>query len=88
MSAYVCPQCGKQEALFGEGGGQRISDFFAVPLLGQVPLVPEVRESGDAGLPIVLAQPDHTVSQTFRQIARAVLEEVEAAREPAPRIVG
>jgi ATP-binding protein involved in chromosome partitioning len=88
MSYYLCPQCGQREALFGEGGGQRMSDFFGVPLLGQVPLVPEVREGGDSGRPIVLDRPEHPVSQSFRRIARAVLDEVEAAREPAPRIVG
>ena len=88
MSEYVCPECGRHEALFGEGGGKRIADFFGVPLLGQIALVPEVRESGDAGVPIFVENPDHPVSRSFRHIARAALDEVEAAREPAPRIVG
>jgi ATP-binding protein involved in chromosome partitioning len=88
MSYYECPECGQQDALFGEGGGKRISDHFGVPLLGQVPLVPIVRESGDAGKPIVGEQPDHPVSQAFLEIARRVLDEIEAAREPAPRIIG
>jgi ATP-binding protein involved in chromosome partitioning len=88
MSFYDCPECGQHEALFGEGGGKRISEFYGVPLLGQVPLVAAVRETGDAGTPIVFGQPDHPVSQVFTQIARGVLEEIEATREAAPRIIG
>jgi len=88
MSEYVCPNCGKHEALFGEGGGKRISEFFGVPLLGQVPLVPAVRESGDAGRPIVVEHPEHPVSKVFANIALGVLDEIEAARQPAPLIIG
>jgi len=88
MSFYVCPQCGKKEDIFGEGGGKRLGDFFSVPLLGQIPLMPAVRESGDAGKPIVIAEPQHPVSAVFRRVAQGVLDEIEAARQPAPRIIG
>jgi len=88
MSAFVCEKCGAEEDLFGAGGGKRISDFFGVPLLGQIPLVQAVRQGGDAGLPIAIEQPQHPVSQAFLRIADNVLDEIEAARAPAPRIVG
>lgn len=90
MSYYHCPKCGKQETPFGSGGGEQIARDFGIPLLGQIPLVPDVRVSGDAGKPLVLAQPDHAVSRIFLDIAGKVMDGVaaERAHAPAPRIVG
>jgi ATP-binding protein involved in chromosome partitioning len=78
MSYYLCPKCGEREAIFGSGGGARIAEEFGVPLLAQVPLVPEVRASGDAGTPIVIEDPDHPVSRIFLHLAGKVIEGVEA----------
>jgi ATP-binding protein involved in chromosome partitioning len=90
MSYYECPQCGKREDLFGSGGAARIAADFGVPVLGQIPLVPEVRAGGDAGKPIVVEQPDHPVSRLFLQIAGRVLEAIEVERlaAPPPTIIG
>ena len=44
---------GKRYELFGAGGGAELAERLEVPLLGQVPLVPQLREGGDAGRPIV-----------------------------------
>lgn len=90
MSSYQCPKCGKQDDLFGVGGGEQIATRFGVPLLAQIPLVAEVRTGGDEGKPIVVDQPDHPVSQLFVQIARKVLEAVAVERLAAapPTIIG
>jgi ATP-binding protein involved in chromosome partitioning len=90
MSVYQCPHCGTREEIFGRGGGERLSRESGVPLLAQIPLVPELRSSGDAGAPLVVAQPTHPVSVIFRDLATAVIEGVAAEREQhaAPRIVG
>jgi ATP-binding protein involved in chromosome partitioning len=88
MSAYVCPHCGTRDELFGSGGGERLARQFGIPLLGQIPIVPDIRASGDAGTPIVIAQPEHAVSRMYASIAAQVLERVAAERAPAPRIVG
>jgi ATP-binding protein involved in chromosome partitioning len=88
MTAYVCPHCGTQDELFGSGGAARLAREFDIPLLGQIPIVAAIRASGDAGTPIVIAQPDHPVSRLYLSIARQVLERVAAERAPAPRIVG
>jgi ATP-binding protein involved in chromosome partitioning len=80
MSYYQCPKCGKREDLFGSGGGEHLATRFGVPLLGQVPLLAEVRSGGDTGKPIVADRPDHPVSQVFADMARKVLEAVEAER--------
>jgi ATP-binding protein involved in chromosome partitioning len=90
MSDYACPQCGTHDNVFGSGGGERLALQFSVPLLGRIPLVPEVRTGGDEGKPIVVDHPDHPVSQIFAQIAQKVLEAIEVERlaAPPPTIIG
>src|ERR671937_176448 len=50
MSYFVCSHCGERTAIFGEGGGQEAARTLGVPLLGQIPLMPELREGGDRGV--------------------------------------
>ena len=66
--------------LFGEGGGQELADQLEVPLLGQVPLVPELRAGGDDGHPIVVANPDDEASVAFRAIAERIDVELAPKR--------
>jgi ATP-binding protein involved in chromosome partitioning len=90
MSYYACPKCGTRDELFGSGGGERLSRACGVPLLAQIPLVPELCVSGDSGRPLVVEQPEHPVSRVFLDLARTVLDGMaaERAQAPAPRIVG
>jgi ATP-binding protein involved in chromosome partitioning len=66
---------GTRMEVFGSGGGQAVADSLStalgapVPLLGQVPLETRVRECGDGGTPIVLAEPDSPAATTLRRIA-------------------
>jgi ATP-binding protein involved in chromosome partitioning len=76
MSFHVCTGCGERVDIFGSGGGSRVSAEFGVPLLGEIPLVSEIREAGDAGRPIVVEQPEHPQSQAFRHIASKLIEEL------------
>jgi ATP-binding protein involved in chromosome partitioning len=66
MSAFRCPDCGSQHAIFGEGGGQRFADEVEMPYLGEIPLDPSVRQGGDEGTPIVLDEESET-GDAFRQ---------------------
>jgi ATP-binding protein involved in chromosome partitioning len=75
MSFFI-DSAGVRHELFGAGGGQKIAEFAQAPLLGQVPLHPSVRESGDAGTPIVQAAPDHPAARAFVQIADALAERI------------
>ena len=70
--------------MFGEGGGARLAEAFDVPLLARIPLVPAVREGGDAGRPIVLADPHSVVAEAFLGLARRVLEAAATAGVAAP----
>jgi ATP-binding protein involved in chromosome partitioning len=90
MSYYHCPRCGRDDEVFGHGGGERITRTFGLPLLGRLPLVLEVRQAGDCGTPLVQEQPDHPVSREFLRIATRVLEAVETERAlgATPTIIG
>ncbi len=68
--------------LFGQGGGQLLADRFGVPLLGQLPLVEAVRESGDAGQPIALAG-DSALGQAYAELAARVAQQVSIANARA-----
>ncbi len=70
MSYYVCPHCGEREAIFGEGGGELAAETLGVPLLAKIPLIPAVRRGGDAGIPIVVSDPDSPAGESLRQAAR------------------
>jgi ATP-binding protein involved in chromosome partitioning len=72
MSYFDCPDCGERDEPFGHGGGEKMSRAEAIPLLAKVPLYFELRETGDSGMPLVLANPDHPASSTFKELARRV----------------
>ena len=81
MALHVCSNCGQAEHIFGEGGGARLATEYGYPLLGSLPLDRAIRERGDAGAPIVVAEPDSPAAQSFVTVARRVAAEL--ARRPA-----
>jgi ATP-binding protein involved in chromosome partitioning len=72
MSYFVDP-AGQKHTLFGEGGGIITAERLGTSLLGQVPLIPEIRAGGDAGEPIVVSAPASLAGRTFREIAETLL---------------
>lgn len=72
MSYLVCPHCGENTYIFGKGGGQKISEKFNVPFLGEIPLHPLIREGSDLGRPVTLVEPDSLASLAFGKISRLV----------------
>ncbi len=70
MSYYVCPHCGEREDIFGHGGAKKTG----LEILGEIPIVEDVRVGGDIGEPLVARHPDHPVAQIFRQIAQRLVE--------------
>ena len=63
---------GKRYEIFGSGGGTELADELGVPLLGQLPLVPAIREGGDDGRPITAVDPDSETAQAFHRIAERI----------------
>ncbi|MGH8086249.1 MAG: iron-sulfur cluster carrier protein ApbC [Lysobacter sp.] len=80
MAVHVCSNCGHSEHVFGEGGGQRMASQYDVPLLGSLPLELAIREQGDAGTPLVLAQPGSAAAKAYRDTARRLA--VRLAQRP------
>jgi ATP-binding protein involved in chromosome partitioning len=87
MSGFVTP-AGERFPIFGEGGGQLLAEELDVPLLGKVPLTMGLREQADAGLPIVVSNPDDPAAQALRQVARGLIAlspiELPVMQMPAP----
>jgi ATP-binding protein involved in chromosome partitioning len=79
MSGFTTPD-GQRFPIFGEGGGQRLSDELEVPLLAQVPLTMPLRAQADAGVPLVVVDPDDPAAQAVGHAARGLI----ALEKPAP----
>ena len=89
MSYFLCPHCGTRSDIFGHGGARREAQRLGVPFLGEVPLEMTIRETSDAGAPIVATQPDSPHAAAYRTIAANVRDQLGsgAAAKPGPRIV-
>lgn len=88
MSYFLCPKCGTRSDIFGHGGARREAERLQVPFLGEVPLDMAIRETSDAGLPIVATQPDGPHAKVYRAIAEGVRQRLGGgASRPAPKIV-
>jgi ATP-binding protein involved in chromosome partitioning len=70
MSVFTCSECGHNEEIFGHGGARRAAEILGIPFLGEIPLVTQLRESSDKGLPIVCENPKGAVSQAFFELER------------------
>lgn len=72
MSIHICSNCGHEEHIFGQGGGQSMSEQYDVDFVGALPLDKQIREEVDAGTPTVVSDPDGRITQIYREIARRV----------------
>src|ERR1700730_4537465 len=89
MSTFICPHCGGRTDIFGHGGARREAGRLGVPFLGEVPLDLAIRETSDAGRPVVATDPDGAHAAIFRGIAERVRDQLGGGGQgrPAPKIV-
>lgn len=80
MSSFVCSHCGHEEAIFDQGGGEKMAAEYETPLLGQIPLASAIRAGTDAGTPPLVAEPDGVHAQRFRELAARLAWQL--ARQP------
>lgn len=72
MSQFVCPHCKTATPIFNHGGGAKAAELFGVDFLGEIPLEIGIRESGDAGVPVVAGRPDSPEAKAFVSVAERV----------------
>jgi ATP-binding protein involved in chromosome partitioning len=87
MSMFTCPDCGSNHAIFGHGGARETAEKLGAPFLGEIPLVPRIRETSDSGQPVSVSVPDGPEAKAFLDLAKKVAASLETESKPAPRIV-
>jgi ATP-binding protein involved in chromosome partitioning len=88
MSYFSCPNCGHRTDIFAHGGAQREAAKFGVDFLGEIPLDIVIRETSDAGKPIVASDPTSAHSLAYGEIAAKIWRKLDATpQRAAPRIV-
>ena len=89
MSTFFCPNCGHESHIFGHGGARATAAQLETDFLGEIPLVPSIRETSDAGTPIVAKEPGGPEAEAFLELAAKVAAKLAGAdvNRPAPRIV-
>jgi ATP-binding protein involved in chromosome partitioning len=88
MSYFIAPDTGARYDIFGHGGARLEAERIGVPFLGEVPLTINIRETSDAGTPVVVSDPDGVIAGVYRDIATKVWDQVTGKpMRAAPAIV-
>ncbi len=85
MSYFIAPDTGKRYDIFGHGGARKEAERIGVPFLGEVPLTMGIRETSDAGTPLVHSEPEGEVAKIYREIARRVWDQVSEKQTDGTR---
>ena len=85
MSYYCCPNCNHRDDIFAHGGAKVAAEALSLTVLGEVPLNSSVRRAGDAGVPLVLHEPDSAPAQALSNLARLTAERVSLSARLAQR---
>ena len=83
MATHVCSNCGHEDPVFGSEGGVNLANEYDSRLLANIPLSRQIRETSDAGQPIVIAEPESVGAMAYRDAAAEVMASLDAARRPA-----
>ncbi|WP_431321535.1 iron-sulfur cluster carrier protein ApbC [Rhizobium sp. YTU87027] len=88
MSYFIAPDTGSRYDIFGHGGARKEAERIGVPFLGEVPLTMNIRETSDAGTPLVATEPNGIVAGIYREIAAKVWQQLGGQpQRAAPAIV-
>ncbi|MDX2463280.1 MAG: iron-sulfur cluster carrier protein ApbC [Porticoccus sp.] len=88
MAVHSCSQCGHQEHIFGEGGGQKVALEYKTEVLGALPLSLDIRQQADAGKPSVISHPEGAAAKAYGEIASKVAALLAGQSSPGgPEII-
>ena len=87
MSVFICPDCGHAHHIFGQHGARDMAASLGAPFLGEIPLLPRIREMSDAGTPVMINAPDGPEAKAFLVVAEKVAAAINSADRPAPKII-
>jgi ATP-binding protein involved in chromosome partitioning len=79
MSHFVCPECQHEADIFGHGGGEKMATELGIPFLGRIPIYQPIREGSDAGVPLMISEPDSPASRAFMAAAERMAAQISLA---------
>jgi ATP-binding protein involved in chromosome partitioning len=83
MATHVCSNCGHEDPVFGSEGGANLANEYDSRLLANIPLSRQIRETSDAGQPIVIAEPESVGALAYRSAAAEVMASLNTSARPA-----
>jgi len=86
MSYFVCGDCGHEADIFGRGGGEEMASTLGVPFLGRIPIYQPIREGSDAGVPLLISEPESPAGRAFMAAAERAAAQVSIASYNRPTI--
>jgi len=86
MSYFVCTNCNHEADIFGHGGGETMSSDLGVPFVGRIPIYQPIREGSDAGVPLMISEPDSPAARAFMAAAERTAAQVSIASYNRPTI--
>lgn len=84
MATHTCSNCGHEEAIFGTGGGDSLSEDYGTEVIGRLPLDILIREKTDGGTPVVASDPESSVAQAYLSLASEVAKSVSETATSSP----
>lgn len=87
MSYFICPDCGSRHDVFSTGGAEKEAAKLDVAFLGGIPLDMTIRQTSDAGEPIVATQPENPHSKAYSSIAQKIWDSLEGQNAEGPATI-
>ena len=77
MAVWQCPDCGRTDHIFGEGGVEKEAKKRGLELLAEMPIAMSIRKGADSGLPVVVSEPDSDFAKIYQKLARKVIQKAQ-----------
>jgi ATP-binding protein involved in chromosome partitioning len=77
MSSFICENCNHEHFIFGKDGAKNLAQNMGIPFLGQIPIEASLMQSGENGVPAVMANPNSVSARAFGEMVLKILEDSE-----------